>query len=245
MLQSYQQAVEAVLQEDFYPGVSADELELFKNHYRTSAYTCRLRFCPRATIGFDNKQLRYEHEITHATFRCIQPDCQYPPFDSAQALKAHMNRFHDLLPTRKSIRKPGRENLRPQQSGFRLPTGTGTREDDQNVKKDRPGYLTQLETVRNERHYAELELLKEKQYQKQREHLNIRNLPLASQGRSGITLASNEFPHKRIENLIDYEMTSILGSAPRPQLTFAPMDPSFPTHQLDRCKYTLRRESAD
>jgi hypothetical protein len=152
MLQSYQQAVETVVQKDFYPGVSADELERFKIYFRTSAYTCRLRFCPRATIGFDNKQLRYEHEITHATFRCIQPDCQYPPFQSSQTLKAHMNKFHSLLPPRKPIRRPGIDHFRIQQSSFSLPSGARTREDHGDVKTEGSGHTKQHGKVQHLEH---------------------------------------------------------------------------------------------
>ncbi|KAI0182868.1 hypothetical protein EV127DRAFT_457871 [Xylaria flabelliformis] len=41
--------------------VSTQELEEFKRHFRTSAYTCRFGSCPRATIGFGSKEARLEH----------------------------------------------------------------------------------------------------------------------------------------------------------------------------------------
>ena len=108
MLQSYQNAIEMLLNEDFHPGVSAEELETFKNQFRTSAYTCRLRSCPRATIGFETDLLRYEHEMAHAGgFRCTYSDCQYPPFPSSKALKAHVSSCHNIVPERKSIRRVG------------------------------------------------------------------------------------------------------------------------------------------
>lgn len=108
MLQSYQSAIETLLNDDFHPGVSAEELETFKTQFRTSAYTCRLRFCPRATIGFETDLLRYEHEMVHAGgFRCTYSDCQYPPFPSSKALKAHMSSCHNIVPERKSIRNVG------------------------------------------------------------------------------------------------------------------------------------------
>ncbi|KAI9768489.1 MAG: hypothetical protein M1840_004899 [Geoglossum simile] len=108
MLQSYQSAIEMLLNEDFHPGVSAEELETFKNQFRTSAYTCHLRSCPRATTGFETDLLRYEHEMAHTGgFRCICSDCQYPPFSSSKALKAHMRSCHKIVPERKSIRRVG------------------------------------------------------------------------------------------------------------------------------------------
>jgi hypothetical protein len=231
MLQSYQQAVEMVLQKDFYPGASADELEQFKNHFRTSAYTCRLRFCPRATIGFDNKQLRYEHEVTHATFRCIQPDCQYPPFQSVQTLKAHVNKFHDLLPPRKPIRRPGTDSLRTQQSGFRLPTGAKTREDIRNVMawpsfahQDLPlhpstGHLTNpIITPTKASVDWDSDAFAAPQY------------PLTSIDRRYLHNAFPDSQHRPafvdIASLLNYEDENA-------------------TEQVDRCEYALRRESAD
>jgi hypothetical protein len=106
MLTSYQKSVQNLLNQDSCPGASAEELELFKSHFRTSAFTCRLRQCPRATIGFENDQIRREHEITHAGgFRCTIPGCQYPPYRSAQSLKSHVDRHHSKTPARKSIRR--------------------------------------------------------------------------------------------------------------------------------------------
>jgi hypothetical protein len=91
-----------------FPGVSAEELELFKNQFGTSAFTCRLRSCPRATLGFDSERLRLEHEMAHVRrLRCTFPACQYPPFVSAQALKNHVTKHHNPNPARKSIRRVG------------------------------------------------------------------------------------------------------------------------------------------
>ncbi|KAF2638470.1 hypothetical protein P280DRAFT_491867 [Massarina eburnea CBS 473.64] len=106
MLGSYQQAVETLLDQDSCPGASIEELRFFKSQFLTSAYTCRLRSCPRATIGFGSAQLRHEHEIGHAGgFRCSIVGCQYPPFRTSQALKSHVDLYHTTTPTRRSIRK--------------------------------------------------------------------------------------------------------------------------------------------
>ena len=125
MLQSYQSAIEMLLNEDFHLGVSAEELEMFKNQFRTSAYTCRLRSCPRATIGFETDLLRYEHEMAHAGgFRCTYSDCQYPPFPSSKALKAHVSSCHNIVPEWKSIRRVGALRAPHQQqnmNGQRIP----------------------------------------------------------------------------------------------------------------------------
>ncbi|KAK3293870.1 uncharacterized protein B0H64DRAFT_398860 [Chaetomium fimeti] len=108
MLTAYQQCVRCILGQHDFPGVSAEELELFKRQFHTSAFTCRLKSCPRATMGFDSVQLLQEHEISHVCRpRCDFPGCQYPPFSSAQALRRHEQRFHQQDATPRPIRRVG------------------------------------------------------------------------------------------------------------------------------------------
>ncbi|KAL7916576.1 chromatin remodelling complex Rsc7/Swp82 subunit domain-containing protein [Trichoderma velutinum] len=105
MLTAYQDTVRSLLDQHDYPGVTAEELELFKNQFRASAFTCRLKSCPRATLGFESEKFRHQHEMTHIRrLRCTVADCKFPPFLSSQALKIHTNKYHgnDLPP--KSIR---------------------------------------------------------------------------------------------------------------------------------------------
>jgi hypothetical protein len=108
LLSSYQQTVRFLLEQDHYPGVSADDLELFKSQFRSSAFTCRLNFCPRATTGFTSEELCRQHEIAHTRLAmCTVPECKYPPFVSTQALMNHIRKYHTSKPTRKSIRRVG------------------------------------------------------------------------------------------------------------------------------------------
>ncbi|PTB44819.1 hypothetical protein M441DRAFT_299452 [Trichoderma asperellum CBS 433.97] len=105
MLAIYQETVKSILDQSDHPGISAQELELFKSQFGTSAFTCRLKSCPRATLGFETEKFRLEHEMTHVRkFRCTFPDCHFPPFVSAQALKNHVNKYHTPSPAPKSIR---------------------------------------------------------------------------------------------------------------------------------------------
>jgi len=109
MLISYQEAVSSLLGQNEFPGVTAEELEMFKSQFRNSAFTCRLHFCPRATLGFGSEKLRLDHEMSHMRrFRCTFPGCQYPPFGSYQSLKNHLNKYHNPSPPRKLIRKVAR-----------------------------------------------------------------------------------------------------------------------------------------
>jgi hypothetical protein len=105
MLSVYQETIRSILNQSDHPGISAEELELFKSQFRASAYTCRLKSCPRATLGFETEQSRHDHELAHVRkFRCTFPDCHFPPFLSAQALKGHANKYHNPNPAPKSIR---------------------------------------------------------------------------------------------------------------------------------------------
>jgi len=105
MLMCYQDTAAFLLQQDQYPGVSSAELELWKSQFRTSAFTCRLGFCPRASEGFPSEDLRRQHEMAHTQLAiCTIPDCKYPPFQSARALKDHINKCHFHKPARRPIR---------------------------------------------------------------------------------------------------------------------------------------------
>ena len=108
LLSSYQQTVRMLLGKDHYPGISADDFELFKSQFRSAAFTCRLSFCPRATTGFVSEELCRQHEIAHTRIAmCTVPECKYPPFVSMNALKNHIRKNHTAKPPRRSIRKVG------------------------------------------------------------------------------------------------------------------------------------------
>ena len=108
MLESYQQAVRFLLNENDYPGATAEELDFFKSQFRDSAYTCRVKSCARATLGFELNKERLRHEATHIrVFRCTFANCHYPfPFKSKQTLKDHKKKYHEPDSPRISIRKP-------------------------------------------------------------------------------------------------------------------------------------------
>lgn len=108
MLKLYQETVRWLLNQSDFPGVSAEELELFKSQFRASAFTCPLKSCPRATLGFETEKSLFEHKTAHLRrFRCTVPDCKFPPFASTQALKSHANKYHNPNPPPKSIRSIG------------------------------------------------------------------------------------------------------------------------------------------
>ncbi|KAH8652845.1 hypothetical protein BGZ61DRAFT_500804 [Ilyonectria robusta] len=96
LLLNYQHTVQALLQLWSFPGVSIQELEKFKQDFRSTAFTCRFWSCPLASTGFESEALRDDHEWAHAPrMPCKIPGCQYPPFTSTQALKNHLVKYHD------------------------------------------------------------------------------------------------------------------------------------------------------
>ncbi|KAL6790808.1 hypothetical protein J3E68DRAFT_411388 [Trichoderma sp. SZMC 28012] len=105
MLTVYQDTVRSLLDQHDFPEVTAEELELFKSQFRTSAFTCRLKSCPRATLGFESEKHCLQHEMTHIRrLRCNAADCKYPPFASPLALKLHTSKYHSHSLPPKSIR---------------------------------------------------------------------------------------------------------------------------------------------
>lgn len=94
LLFNYQHTIKELLSMRSYSRVTLQELERFKQEFRTAAFTCRLWSCPRAAVGFDSDDLRLAHEASHRSILCDVPDCQYPPFPSDNNLKAHHAKCH-------------------------------------------------------------------------------------------------------------------------------------------------------
>ncbi|PTB59829.1 hypothetical protein M431DRAFT_56976, partial [Trichoderma harzianum CBS 226.95] len=65
LLASYQASIRYLLMKPSFPGITFEELEKFKRNFRTAAFTCRVRNCPRATTGFTDEKKLSEHERTH------------------------------------------------------------------------------------------------------------------------------------------------------------------------------------
>lgn len=107
MLVFYQNVVRQLLSQHDFPGVSADDIKLFRSQVGNSAFTCRVKSCHQATIGFESENLLHEHEVSHVRrFSCTFSGCHYPPFASAQALLKHGRKYHNSTPAPRSRRKP-------------------------------------------------------------------------------------------------------------------------------------------
>ncbi|KAK4113156.1 hypothetical protein N656DRAFT_778690, partial [Canariomyces notabilis] len=112
----YQQTIRDILNQRVLPGVTMQDLDGFKQDFRSTAFTCRLWSCPSFATGFETEELRFKHEVCHRRILCDVPGCQYPPFSSVDSLKAHKSKCH--LPA--STSGPGRRGIR--KSRDRLPT---------------------------------------------------------------------------------------------------------------------------
>lgn len=106
LLSQYQSLLLHIMKDSDIPGVSSRELEAFRNEFCKSVHTCRLRTCPRATIGFETRDLRIQHEVSHVRrYPCTQTGCQYPPFLSSRSLQQHIRKEHDTDKPPRSIRR--------------------------------------------------------------------------------------------------------------------------------------------
>ncbi|KAL7942168.1 hypothetical protein V8C42DRAFT_332740 [Trichoderma barbatum] len=104
----YQMMIQKILNYSTYPDFTSQELEQFKQSFRTSAFTCRLWSCPHALLGFSSIGCLTHHEKDHSEHVCRFPGCQSPAFPSEGILKDHVAECHshiDKPATRNSIRK--------------------------------------------------------------------------------------------------------------------------------------------
>ncbi|KAK8041747.1 hypothetical protein PG993_006270 [Apiospora rasikravindrae] len=108
VLQKYQTIIRHLLNLNDYPSVTASELDSFNRQFRSSAFTCRIKGCPRAIDGFERHSQCYEHDILHVRrLVCTYSGCLYPPFVSFRALKRHISKEHKTTPPRRSVRNAG------------------------------------------------------------------------------------------------------------------------------------------
>ncbi|EHK26299.1 uncharacterized protein TRIVIDRAFT_123103, partial [Trichoderma virens Gv29-8] len=94
LLTKYQTMIRKILNYSTYPEVTFQELEQFKQNFRTSAFTCRLQSCPHAALGFSNHDCLVRHEMDHLKHVCRVQGCHYPVFNSAGMLKKHEAMYH-------------------------------------------------------------------------------------------------------------------------------------------------------
>lgn len=98
----YNDCVRHLLSVSSLVGFTDEELHRFQALYASTAYTCRIRPCIRATDGFSTPEDRNKHELLHtARLQCDEPGCAYPGFGNARALQLHKDNCHGELGSRK------------------------------------------------------------------------------------------------------------------------------------------------
>lgn len=105
----YATQIEYLLSAVTVPGLTQEQLSIFKTLNRSYAFVCRFPGCTGMLAGFPTDDLRTQHEMTHklALF-CTQSGCKYSlPFASQQTLRKHIRDYHDSRPkvVSKSIRR--------------------------------------------------------------------------------------------------------------------------------------------
>lgn len=92
---NYQRAVQHLLTTQVHPTLPFSQLEQFRDRFSGHAYPCRFPNCHHSIDGFNDSTGRTIHESKHmASFTCLEPNCQYPPFVSSKALKRHQADCH-------------------------------------------------------------------------------------------------------------------------------------------------------
>ncbi|KAL7799057.1 hypothetical protein V8C37DRAFT_407477 [Trichoderma ceciliae] len=125
---TYQKTLRTLLDCSIYPGTTFQELEQFKQHFRTSAFTCRLWSCPHAIFGFNSVNSLIEHEANHTKHVCDSPECSYPILTSARALKNHVAKYHA-----RSSPKVARNSIRRHPKSITTVTTSNDRVVDANI----------------------------------------------------------------------------------------------------------------
>lgn len=112
MLAAYQATVRYLLDQHDFPGISSKTLRNLKAQLGISAFTCCVKGCPKATIGFATEKCLLEHELSHLPrFPCHFPGCQYPPSRSMEALRQYEKNKHEPNPPQRRVRRQAAHSI--------------------------------------------------------------------------------------------------------------------------------------
>ena len=88
----YQNIVEDLLLQDSTNDLCLREFQILHN---AGHFLCRFKDCPRAYEGFDNFELRQQHEDRHTPrFKCNEPSCGWI-CKNQRAWRRHMEKYHE------------------------------------------------------------------------------------------------------------------------------------------------------
>lgn len=151
ILEVYQDTIRYLLTQYEFPGVSSDTVKLFKSQLGNSAFTCRLKGCPRATLGFSSERLLSDHESSHLRlFTCPDIGCQNLPSMSLRALKQHKKSHQTQVPTPRLRRIPHLQESQKTHLQYQMPHQQAIQQEAPDIGQTIPLDLAQEpnETVR-------------------------------------------------------------------------------------------------
>ncbi|KAH8698037.1 hypothetical protein GQ44DRAFT_832316 [Phaeosphaeriaceae sp. PMI808] len=119
----YSKRVQLLLSVASFPGLSYEQINMFKAINSPCAFVCRFPGCADITAGFRTYEARERHEKTHAPpLMCTYSGCKYKlNFSSLYNLKRHIRDFHEvaLKPIPRSIRPSARRIAHPENHSAR------------------------------------------------------------------------------------------------------------------------------
>ena len=119
IFQNYEATIRHVVGAQDRSDATSSEFQLFCSNFSGHAYLCRFVSCVHATSGFNTNEERQIHESGHKlSFPCPEPGCQYPPFDSHDAMREHFSKIHEKEGERRPAVRPISNTLRNAGSNY-------------------------------------------------------------------------------------------------------------------------------
>lgn len=95
--EEYHKGVVYLMAQSSCPGLSQEELMVFKEEFGPSAFVCHIRGCERSVVGYSTANGLRDHEARHqGLLKCSEASCPYNHvgFSSSKQLKAHQRKLH-------------------------------------------------------------------------------------------------------------------------------------------------------
>lgn len=96
--QQYRDGVIHLVSQKSFPGLSQQDLVVFKEEFGPTAFVCHFRGCERSLVGFPTATALKDHEARHSgLLRCLEPGCSYNKdvgFTTLSQVKKHKRKAH-------------------------------------------------------------------------------------------------------------------------------------------------------
>lgn len=93
----YHSAVLHLMAQKSYPGLTPEELVVFKEEFGSTAFVCHVHGCERSVVGYSTANALKDHEARHqGQLKCFEPNCYYNDigFSSLKRLRDHKRKQH-------------------------------------------------------------------------------------------------------------------------------------------------------